>query len=594
MIRIRNHKPATLYTKPFDLLPNSNANKSIDDYTLDMDEDIKNNYVKPMFEPINPNTTVSIEDLSGKTPKTITKEMLFDSIIHLWTSNIQEVELQDQLGEIFRQGIQFHTQNDWYFEEQLGIEALTRSKLPPPSQKSGRIVQYSPSVDIIPAAKQLLAQQDEDSATAWFANLVGLIHNRPFNNFLLLTVESSSEFDNFKQHLKNFIQVWQANTPLDQTVNKLLAEFDKVNLIDNLSTGLFLPNGGLSNPIEHGELSFTRILTYTLSQYEKTNPGKLTTQPINLKQVYFPENIIILNLENYAHAKASDIKKDWDALERAFLAKKTLNLITNKKLLTAQAIDRNLSNPTKTSSNSSQGQPALRSRIKHLSGKPIPSKDMLKMMKRVIESQITNKISENTYKIQKTSYMRPNRRRPDDINLPGVLKTTKYRPDIHIYLDTSGSISETQYRDSITNLIMLAKSINCNLFFTSFSHVISQTSLLQTKDQSIKNIYKTFQKTPKVAGGTDFEQVWRKIDVLNENNKKTNKSHQINFIITDFGYNLRSGKRWDINQASLKHTFYVPISVDKNSWPYILKYGKDFIKGMAKAGDYGIRKRLLM
>lgn len=211
-----------------------------------------------------------------------------------------------------------------------------------------------------------------------------------------------SNSDNFKQHLKNFVQLWQAQAPLSQNVHKTLGDFDKVSLLDNLSTGLFLPNGGLSSIVEQESLSFSRILIYTLSQYEKANPGKVTVQPTNLEQLYFPENvIIILNLENYAHAKPADIKKDWDALERAFSAKKTLNLVSNKKLLTAEAVDRNITAPNKAVTENDKGKPAQRSKVKRLSGTPITAKNMLLMMKHVIESQITTKMTENTYKIQK-------------------------------------------------------------------------------------------------------------------------------------------------------------------------------------------------
>lgn len=594
-IQIRNQRPAVLYADPFDVLPDINANKDIADYQNDATQHIKDRYVEPMYHPINPQHPVIIEDNVNGNIQSIDKDTLYNAIMHLWSSPTLDVGLQEQIGDIYRQGIQYHAPNDWYFEEQLGVEAITRMKLPVPSQKSGRVVRYSAAVDVIPTAKAFLAQADATSATNWFANITAYAHDRPFNNYLLMTVQTADVFNDIKQSIKNFVQLWQTQQPLDQKVNKLLSDFDKIDLTSDLSAGIFLPNGGGASVAEQNALSFTRILMYGLSQYEKNSgvPGALTVQPSNLQQVYMPENIIILNLENYAHAKPSEIKEDWDELEKALFAKKTLRFISSKKLLTAKAVSRSMAGNSSNSA-AAQNSPIARAKVQPFSGKPIPAGQLLGMMKRVIQSQVTKQVTQNTYKTQSTSYMRPNRRKPDDINLPGKLTKTMYRPDIHIYLDTSGSISESQYRDAVTNLIMLSKQIDCNLYITSFSHYVSQTALLKTKDRSTSNIYQQFLRIPKVTGGTDFEQVWRKIEMLDESNKKNNRSHQLNFIITDFGYSLSNGHRWDREQASVKNTYYVPISIDKSGWRNVRQWAKEFREQMIKAGDYGVRKRMLL
>lgn len=595
-IKIRNQKPAVLYQDPFNVLPNINADKSAADYDDKLTAHIKERYIEPMFSPINSNHPVVIEDNANGNTQQIDEDTLFNGVMHLWTNPTIDVTLQDQISEIYRQGIQYHAKNDWYFEEQLGVEALTRMKLPVPSQRAGKIVKYSASVDVIPTAKSFLAQPDATNAINWFANITAYTHDRPFNNYLLMTVQTADVFNDIKQQLKNYVQAWQAKQSISKDVNKLLADFDKIDLSNDLSAGLFLPNGGGATPTEQDTLSFTRIIMYVMSQFEKntTNPGALTIQPSNLQQAYMPENIIILNLENYAHAKPADIKNDWDVFEKALNAKKNLRFVSNKKLMTAKALNRSMSGGNKATSADGKGKGLERAKVQPFSGKPVPAAQMLNMMKRVIESQVTKQVTQNTYKSHKTSFMRPNRRKPDDINLPGKLTTTLYRPDIHVYLDTSGSISESQYRDAVTNLIMLTKRINCNLYITSFSHFVSQTTLLKTKDRSTAQIYKQFQRIPKVTGGTDFEQVWRKIDMIDEFNKKNNYSHQINFMITDFGYSLSRGHRWHQEQASVKNTYYVPMSMDPQMWNRMLDWAKGFREQMMKAGDYGVRKRMLL
>lgn len=594
-IQMRNQKPAVLYADPFQVLPDINATKDIADFQKESEQHIKDHYIEPMYQPINAQHPVVIEDHLNGQVKPIDKDTLFNAIMFLWSTTTLDVDLQNQVNDIYRQGIQYHAPNDWYFEEQLGVEALTRMKLPVPSQKAGKIIRYSASIDIIPTAKAFLAQPDAINATNWFANMTAYTHERPFNNYLLMTVQTADVFNDIKQSVKNFIQVWQTQHTIDSNVRQLLQDFDKVDLTKDLSACLFLPNGGGASPIEQQALSFTRILLYALSQYEKNSgvPGALTIQPSNLQQVYLPENIIILNLENYAHAKPSDIKDDWDSIEKALVAKKALRFISNKKLMTAAAMNRS-THGGMSSSAESAGKPVARAKVQPFSGKPVPAATLLDTMKRVIESQVTKHVTQNTYKTQSVSYMRPNRRKPDDINLPGKITKTMYRPDIHIYIDTSGSISESQYRDAVINLIMLTKKIDCNLYITSFSHYISQTALLKTKDRAINDIYKQFLRIPKVTGGTDFEMVWRKIDMLDEQNKKNNRSHQLNFIITDFGYRLSSGHRWHSEQASLKYTYYTPISIDQKGWNELRQWAKSFREQMIKAGDYSVRKRMLL
>lgn len=592
-IQLRNQKPAILNDTPFNLLPDINPTLSNDEYLGKLNAHLKTHYVEPMYEPINPNHPVVIEDTSNN--KQIDMDNLLQAINYLWQNPTLDVNLQNQVTDIYRQGIRYHAPNDWYFEEQLGVEALTRFKMPIPVNSGSRLIKYTASVDVIPSAKTFLAQGDETSALEWFATITGYSRNFATKNYLLLTVQTADVFNDIKQLMQNFTQAWQSQNTVSREVNQLLSDFDKINLDTDLSAGLFLPNKGGSSPQEQDPMSFTRILMYVLSQYEKNtqNPGGLTVQPTQLHQLYYPENLFIMNLENYAHAKPSEIKKDWETFDKAVRTKDKLNFVSNKRLMTATALDRATS-AHKSSTATSRGYSIARAKIKAFSGKPIPAKDMLYMMRKIINSQITKQVTQNTYKTTKRSFMRANRRRPDDINMPGKVQTTHYRPDIHIYLDTSGSISESQYRDAITNLILLTQKINCNLYFTSFSHYVSQTTLIKTKGKSLQNIYREFTTIPKVSGGTDFEQVWRKIDMIDEYNQRSNKSYQINFIITDFGYNLSRNHYWDVSQASLKYTYYVPISTDTRSWQHVLRWANEFRLQMVKAGDYRIRRRMLM
>lgn len=591
-ITMTNHKPAVLFNEPFDVLPV--IDPTVDEAELynQLNKHLKERYIEPMFESLNPSNAVSITSTdSNNNQNDIDIVALEKAIHHLWQSDVLEIDLHEQIGEIYRQGMQYSQTNDWFFEKQLTVEAITRMKLPLPTQVPGRSVTYSAQVDVIPTAKGFLAQPDDLGATNWFANIGAYVHDKPIDNYLLLTVQSNNVLDQIKQEIRNNITIWQSRYNIDTTVLDMFNDFGRIDLSSDLSTGLFLPNNSDANK----ELSFSRILMYSLANFEKNQSnGELSVQPVNIEQVYMPENIIILNLENYAHAYPKDIRKDWEVLTKAIQAKQHLKYISNKKLMTAAAVSRSMSSGGAATPSSNAMAQIARAKNQPFSGKPITAKESLKMIQYIIKSNVSHKKSENSYKTKTKSMMRQSRRRPDDVNAPGKRNQIKYRPDIHIYIDTSGSISEEQYRDAVTNLIVLARQINCNIYVTSFSHVVSQTSKLITKDRSVKQIYKQFLRIPKVTGGTNFMHVWRKIDAIDMQNQKTNSSYQLNFIITDFGYTPPRSHRWSQSKPSLKNTYYVPISTNSHGWNEVKHYAESFKKYMALTGDVSIRKRMLM
>jgi uncharacterized protein with von Willebrand factor type A (vWA) domain len=127
--------------------------------------------------------------------------------------------------------------------------------------------------------------------------------------------------------------------------------------------------------------------------------------------------------------------------------------------------------------------------------------------------------------------------------------STRYRPDIHIYVDTSGSISEAQYQDAVKACIVLARKLNLNLYFNSFSHVMTTAVMLPTKGRSAKQIWRQVQKVPKVTGGTDYEQIWRYVQA----SKK--RRRELSLVITDFEY---CPPTHHVNHP--KNLYYLPIS----------------------------------
>lgn len=587
-IKITNQRPAEVY-QPHNILPKIDVSLSEQEYIEKQQEFLKERLVEPLFTPLNAQNNVVMQDASDPAnPIDFDQDAVTSGIWHLWTSDTVDPNLDRQLTDIYYQSLLHSQANDWTIEEQQGLEVISKLNQPIPSSgQNGRVVAYTPNTDIIPVAKQLLANPSNTNLSEqWFAGLTGFIHNR-MTNMTLITVQSSFVWDQIKMNVQNIRNTFNQQGLIKQNTNQLLSDFDKISLDGKLSSGIFLPRDNSDE-----QYSFTRILMNLLAIYEENHPDETFVQPINSMEYIIPRNVIILNLEEYAHATDKEIIDDWNDLEKAFTIQNKLNMVSTKKLMTAEAVN----SATSPSSNYSRNPKdhVIRRTQQPFSDKPITSKKMLELMAKVIKRTTTNKQTENTFKGTKRSYMRPNRRDPNNINLMGKLSTINYHPDIHVYIDTSGSISESQYRDAVGGLIQLTKKIDANLYVSSFSHIISQTTLLKTKNKSTKQIYQEFLKIPKVAGGTEFENVWNKIDQLDKLNQKAGKSYQLNFVITDFGYGLRRDRRFHREQPSHKYTYYVPISTNPREWSYIKGMAKSFSAQMAASGAKGIRNHMLM
>lgn len=588
-IQISNQKPALLYSAS-KVLPNIPVITDESTYNADRRDAISKMMVEPIFESIVPNVPVDIIDNADpKNPLPITSDMISDAINSLWIDDTLDVDTDAQLNEIYRQSLQYGQSSNWLIDEQLVAEALARQKLPLPGTNNGIVVQYTETTDIIPTAKQLLAKTastlSDSDKELWFGTLGAYLHQNQNRNILPITVTSSAAFEHLKVEIKTALSMISANMTLD--TNKMFNDLDAISIKGMLSSTFMLPS-------DNEAYSFSRTLMSMLASFEASFSDELFIQPINISQLFNPENIVILNLEEYSHATARQIKNDWDKINQAININQRWNMVSNKKLTTAQAINQATTKTQGPHIRNKKGGPVHRVKTRHFSGTPVTSSQMLQAMIRVIQDTTTTRRTQNMYKVKKPTFMRANRRDPNNINAMGKFNTNKYRPDIHIYIDTSGSISEAQYRDAVMNIILLAKRISANLFITSFADYVTQTYQLQTKGLSVQQIYANFMRIPKTTGGTNFENVWSKIDAIDKINTKAGRSYQLNFMITDFEYSLSRNKRFSQQHASVKNTYYLPISTSKANWQYLVHAATSFSKEMVAAGDKNIRQRMLL
>jgi predicted metal-dependent peptidase len=187
--------------------------------------------------------------------------------------------------------------------------------------------------------------------------------------------------------------------------------------------------------------------------------------------------------------------------------------------------------------------------------------------------------SQNVYRTTRTTFLKANRRDPDDFNKPGRITSAQYMPDLHVYVDTSGSISEENYQEAVMMLIRIAKKLNIDLYFNSFSNILSQETLLRVENKSTKQIWKEFRRVPKVTGGTEFKQIW---DHINASSKR---KRQLSLMITDFEWSPPSTR--EDHPANL---YYAPCSA--MDWTDMVLAAKEYADSM-KHIDPTVRQKLL-
>lgn len=524
-------------------------------------EYINDTITKTIFTPITPNTTVTITDDSGNN---VTEAEVTNKIVNCLGDAVHPDD-ENFVKELFCKTLIDYQKTNMTVNETFAVQSGIKANLPMPSPT----MIYTPAIDIIPVCKNFLAGNaayDELFATFAFYTRCNA------SGFYFAT---ESDFNDFKAFVKTSVVPMQSM--LSPETIQYLNDFDKLKL-DGLTESLKIrvdDNDG------NDEYSFPRILTKLLNTYGPTvSPTSFGVLPFSMGEHFSPKNIIFVNIDAHAHATAVQIKKEWELIEKSL--KLPIKMIKNGKLTKLTAMARAASKAagaaaTAKSNSIQQVSRAINKRFR----KSRPSrKNYAEMLLKVIKKMSFVGQSQNIFKMAKNTFNKPSRRDPDSADLPGKILKIAYKPDIHIYLDTSGSISEPDYQAAIKTCISIARKLNVNLYFNSFSHIMSQTTLIRTQDKSLAQTYAAFQKIPKVQGGTDYAQIWAFI------NKNPKRCKELSLIITDFGY-------YAPNQyiKHPKNLYYMPCA--NISWKTLTKDAEMFCN-TAEHNDPFIRKHILM
>lgn len=519
---------------------------------------IKQTLATPLWEPLNQSVPVTI-DCDGQTLSEDDIAMIIPDI----ASDVVAPAQEDLLRELYAKSlVSFDPTNPLTMTNLFAMQAGTAEKMDPPSDTCV----YTPFTDVIPTAKELLGGMC--SFDKWFATL----HYFARPKTLGMSFMTSVDFEDFKQFISAQVQGIASLLPAD-TVN-LFNNFDKLKLTGLTESLMIRKDSNDGND----EFSFARMLVNFMMAYCRQNQtGAVGILPFDLGELFIPETVVFVNVEAHSHSNGRKIKEEWDLINKSIQS--PVRIVPKNKLQKLTSAVRSTSKLAYGASMAMRKAQAQRSLEARFKSKPPSTPDLLKMIRKVMDKMGVVMRSENSYKQIRMSFARPNRRDPDDFNKQGKIVSTIYRPDIHLYIDTSGSISEDNYKEMILSCIHLARKLNINLYFNSFSHMLSEATLLPVKGRSTKQIYQQFRKVPKVGGGTDYEQIWKYIN----NSKK--RQRELSLIITDFEYYAPNHF-----VEHPKNLYYVPCS--HTDWNSIKHWAQAFCSSMRHI-DANVRRKLL-
>ena len=528
--------------------------------------------IERFFTPLQSNQPVTItlnhQDYS--------KNQFTADLIKGLTNTDEDPKLNDQFSVLIHQSSQYKDSRIQNYKNIIANSILLKQKLPLPSAN----IKYTYDEDIQRQAKAYLTSPTDDNLQELNNGLIGTLIERPINdswNFVL--IKNKQEYDQIKDTINQLINQSQ----IDPTTQKKATDIQNIQLDDHSTFNSWVT--GQDNDANQ----INRFITKALIQ------NQTDWLPLNLHALIQPLGFSFINLEKLINSDQHSYNTELNQIANVTNKLVNFKLTTFKKVATAKSINQSMQKPKQHQKQYTKTANMIAQRKQAGFQKTMPSfKQQLNRLVQIVNSQTSQIMSDNSYKQTRTTFMRPNRRYPDDPNLRGSIQTTHYHPDLHIYLDTSGSIEESQYRSAVTMLIMITQKLKTNLYFTSFSHEILPPVKLITKNVSPAIVYSEIKRIPKASGGTEYENVWNMIDTIGRQSHVNAQAPRLNFVITDFEYDLRSSWTPRLNQPSTTKTFYLPMAADQYDYDACRQFGLEFANELIDHGDLNIKSRILM
>lgn len=522
--------------------------------------EVKNSIIAPLFTPLIPSAPASLEENGSA----IDEDYVTDTIFKCCGDKV-DVTAEQKMKDIFSQTLAFYDKS-LSVREVYQTQIAKRFGMPIPSKNVIYVEQ-----DVIDTSKELLSGQA--TREIYFATVAFYARCETFGYYFA----NDAAFSDFKAWLANEINI--ISPQLTQETLNLFNDFQNIRL-NYLTQSFVLRDDDSQN---NDPYTFARVLPFYLMMYEdhviKNNMPEYIAghMPFTFDDNICPKTIVIMNVEKHANANPAQIKNEWNTLKAALITRPKVMGLNKIAQLTAST--RNAQRIC-AAADGAKSAANTRSAMIRFRKTPPTSFDLASYVLAIFKRCSNIQTSENAQKCCKMTYQRPSRRDPDNPDRQGKTNYQKFKPDLHLYIDCSGSISERDYQDAIKTCIKLAQKLNINFYFNSFSHYMSAAKKLHVKDRTLREIYEEFRNTPKVDGGTDYEQIWHYI------NKSDKRGKEISIIISDFEY-------WAPNHF-VKHPrflYYAPISTA--NWAGMTRSAESFAKTMLNI-EPNIRKHILM
>ena len=524
--------------------------------------------VDPLLEPLNPSAPASIVDGSGHD---ITGDVL-DIVMRCLGETMDPAAEKNAKALLGQTMVSYDQGTPLPVGELFAVQAGQQNKWPAPSAR----VLYSAQNDVIPAAKGLLAGSADESA--FFASVAYTYHP----NTLGFWFQSSAAFDGFKIWLNQQVQTMAGANAMPADTLRLLNDFANLSL-KGLTESLLLrkDDSDGNDEFSFGRLVIRMLMTYVDQQRKAASTGAAALDtgimPFTVGELFCPRSLVLVNVEAHARATAAKVTGEWNLINQSLAS--PVKVVSNAALSKLTSLPRAAARAAAMGARQQPGQPGSRSAQVKFRKAPPTKLDLFKDITRVLKRMGKVNKSQNVYRTTKTTFLKANRRNPDDFNKPGRITSVQYMPDLHVFIDTSGSISEENYQEAVLMLIRIAKKLNVNLYFNSFSHMLSQETLLKVENKSTRQIWQEFRKVPKVTGGTEFKQVWDYI------NASPVRKRRLSLMITDFEWSPPSRR-----EEHPPNLYYAPCSA--MDWKYMVRSAEAYANGMQHI-DPSIRQKLL-
>lgn len=583
---------------PYDFTPPLEADPTDPGKEYRLDEVMTDLASKHLLQPLVPGTAVKATATDpGGTTITLS-EQLIGQILALPLSRTPDGRSGDTPEnnraalDLLAQTVTGVSHRDYpYLRQVFMVQALNSVGLPMPDQ----VTLYSAGGDVIPGARQVLdavatgtTSTAYDKGTDAWSTFFGSLCATYKPSTLGLAFLGPETFSEFAEHLVATAGALVVAGKITMDVENKCKQIRDAGL-NGLTEGIILRRD--ENDIS-GDYSFARLLVsvaqdWILSEERSAADGDraatASIMPFDMSEWIMPLTVVFINTDAHARRDPKEISKEWN--RNNAISKGGIHMVSTKTLSKFSTMDKaqtGLKQIVRERKNASSMSKRDATEGDFDTMPPTPRQSALEIAAHLKRMASVNR-SENIFRYRKKDPNRSNRRRPDDPNIPGRRVAKEFYPDLHIYADTSGSMSEADYRDIVLLTGMLAKKLDVNLYFSSHSHVLSSETRIPTKGRSVGEIAKMLTKIDKVSGGNRFEMIYDYIQASPE------RKRRLNIVATDFGWAAGS----HLNFTHPKNLIYVPAfdRTDSVGWDTVKSQASSFINSM-RPFDSNIDSRL--